>query len=138
MEAALIWFTLADGDSIAVAPEHVRYIRPTEDGGTMGGWCLPARTGQRVSSGYLGTLADRNDAQLARARLNDDRELLDRVRSGLVHDRRGHAGVVATAGVGGRHRIAQAHGRAECLDLPRIRRVDGRPFAEVSERLQLV
>ncbi len=31
----MIWFTLADGDSIAVAPEHVRYIRPTEDGGTL-------------------------------------------------------------------------------------------------------
>jgi hypothetical protein len=30
----MIWFTLTDGDSIAVAPEHVRYIRPTEDGGT--------------------------------------------------------------------------------------------------------
>jgi len=30
----LIWFTLTDGDSIAVAPEHVRYIRPTDDGGT--------------------------------------------------------------------------------------------------------
>jgi hypothetical protein len=29
----LIWFTLTDGESIAVAPEHVRYIRPTEDGG---------------------------------------------------------------------------------------------------------
>ena len=29
----MIWFTLTDGDSIAVAPEHVRYIRPTEDGG---------------------------------------------------------------------------------------------------------
>ena len=31
----MIWFTLEDGDSIAVAPEHVRYIRPTEDGGTV-------------------------------------------------------------------------------------------------------
>jgi hypothetical protein len=31
----MIWFTLEDGDSIAVAPEHVRYIRPTEDGGTI-------------------------------------------------------------------------------------------------------
>lgn len=30
----MIWFTLADGESIAVAPEHVRYIRPTENGGT--------------------------------------------------------------------------------------------------------
>ena len=30
----MIWFTLTDGDSIAVAPEHVRYIRPTADGGT--------------------------------------------------------------------------------------------------------
>lgn len=30
----MIWFTLTDGDSIAVAPEHVRYIRPTDDGGT--------------------------------------------------------------------------------------------------------
>ncbi len=31
----MIWFTLTDGDSVAVAPEHVRYIRPTEDGGTI-------------------------------------------------------------------------------------------------------
>jgi hypothetical protein len=31
----LIWFTLTDGDSIAVAPEHVRYIRPTEGGETV-------------------------------------------------------------------------------------------------------
>jgi hypothetical protein len=31
----MIWFTLTDGDSIAVAPEHVRYIRPTDDGGTI-------------------------------------------------------------------------------------------------------
>ena len=31
----MIWFTLADGDSIAVAPEHVRYLRTTEDGGTV-------------------------------------------------------------------------------------------------------
>ena len=31
----MIWFTLTDGDSIAVAPEHVRYIRPTEGGGTI-------------------------------------------------------------------------------------------------------
>ena len=31
----MIWFTLADGDSIAVAPEHVRYIRPTDSGGTI-------------------------------------------------------------------------------------------------------
>ena len=30
----MIWFTLEDGDSIAVAPEHVRYIRPTDEGGT--------------------------------------------------------------------------------------------------------
>lgn len=34
-EARLIWFTLPDGDSIALAPEHVRYIRPTDDGGTI-------------------------------------------------------------------------------------------------------
>jgi hypothetical protein len=31
----LIWFTLTDGDSIAVAPEHVRYIIPTEGGETV-------------------------------------------------------------------------------------------------------
>jgi hypothetical protein len=31
----MIWFTLEDGESIAVAPEHVRYIRPTDEGGTV-------------------------------------------------------------------------------------------------------
>ena len=31
----MIWFTLEDGDSIAVAPRHVRYIRPTDEGGTV-------------------------------------------------------------------------------------------------------
>jgi len=31
----MIWFTLTDGDSIAVAPEHVRYLRPTDEGGTL-------------------------------------------------------------------------------------------------------
>jgi hypothetical protein len=31
----VIWFTLADGNSIAVAPAHVRYILPTDDGGTV-------------------------------------------------------------------------------------------------------
>ena len=31
----MIWFTLSDGNSIAVAPEHVRYILPTESGGTV-------------------------------------------------------------------------------------------------------
>ena len=31
----MIWFTLEDGESIAVAPEHVRYIRPTDEGGTI-------------------------------------------------------------------------------------------------------
>ena len=34
-EDELIWFTLTDGESIAVAPEHVRYIRPTEGGETV-------------------------------------------------------------------------------------------------------
>ena len=29
----MIWFTLTDGESVAVAPEHVRYVRPTEEGG---------------------------------------------------------------------------------------------------------
>ena len=28
----MIWFTLADGNSIAVAPEHVRYVLPTRGG----------------------------------------------------------------------------------------------------------
>jgi hypothetical protein len=31
----VIWFTLANGNSIAVAPAHVRYILPTDDGGTV-------------------------------------------------------------------------------------------------------
>lgn len=31
----VIWFTLADGNSIAVAPAHVRYVLPTDDGGTI-------------------------------------------------------------------------------------------------------
>jgi hypothetical protein len=31
----VIWFTLADGNSIAVAPAHVRYLLPTDDGGTI-------------------------------------------------------------------------------------------------------
>lgn len=31
----MIWFTLADGNSIAVAPAHVRYLLPTDDGGTI-------------------------------------------------------------------------------------------------------
>ena len=35
MRQALIWFTLADGNSIAVAPQHVRYLLPTDDGGTI-------------------------------------------------------------------------------------------------------
>ncbi|MGZ8348318.1 MAG: hypothetical protein ACXWUP_14520 [Allosphingosinicella sp.] len=30
----MIWFTLTDGESIAIAPEHVRYVRPTDDGDT--------------------------------------------------------------------------------------------------------
>lgn len=31
----MIWFTLTDGETIAIAAEHVRYIRPTDDGETM-------------------------------------------------------------------------------------------------------
>ena len=31
----MIWFTLTDGETIAIAPEHVRYIRPTDDGETI-------------------------------------------------------------------------------------------------------
>jgi hypothetical protein len=31
----VIWFTLADGNSIAVAPAHVRYLLPTDDGRTV-------------------------------------------------------------------------------------------------------
>jgi hypothetical protein len=31
----VIWFTLTDGETIAIAPEHVRYIRPTDDGETI-------------------------------------------------------------------------------------------------------
>ncbi|WP_114953770.1 hypothetical protein [Sphingosinicella terrae] len=31
----MIWFTLEDGDSVAVAPEHVRYVRPTDEGTTI-------------------------------------------------------------------------------------------------------
>lgn len=31
----MLWFTLSDGNSIAVAPEHVRYLLPTEGGETV-------------------------------------------------------------------------------------------------------
>jgi hypothetical protein len=31
----MIWLTLADGNSIAVAPAHVRYLLPTDDGKTI-------------------------------------------------------------------------------------------------------
>ena len=31
----MIWFTLSDGETVAVAPEHVRYVRPTEEGETI-------------------------------------------------------------------------------------------------------
>ena len=31
----MIWFTLEDGESVAVAAEHVRYVRPTDEGTTI-------------------------------------------------------------------------------------------------------
>ncbi len=31
----MIWLTLADGNSIAVAQAHVRYLLPTDDGKTI-------------------------------------------------------------------------------------------------------